>query len=434
MRICLVSREYPTEAYTGGIGVFTQKLARGLARLGQSVDVITETSRAAAAPFARVEDGVVVHWLARPRARPGSLARAWAVTRAIRALPQPPDIVQASEFRAEAVWYALRKDPATKLVTRLATPTYLVQRLGKHSASSSPPARTARTYVIDQLERLQARRSDAIVSNGAALADVVCKEWGISRQRVLTIRNGVDFAARFARVAAELPPRLQGKEYLLYFGRLEERKGVHVLAQALPPVLAAHPWLHVVFVGTDMPYRGEPMRRFVERCNLAFLDRLHFFPQLHHPQLFPLLDHALLAVLPSLWEAVGNAALEALDMGTPVVATSGCGFGELVDDGLSGVLVPPGDVAALQQALVSLLRDRTRLATMAGAARARAACFQQSEMARQYLELYHGLATGTAPSDVPASGHPTPALVSVASERAPLHAAASVPLERVAEP
>jgi glycosyltransferase involved in cell wall biosynthesis len=401
MNICLVSREYPTDDHTGGIGTYTEKTARALARLGQTVSVITEAQDE---PGTRVENGVSVVRLART-SRPRVITRAWAVARAIDRLPVAPDIVQACEYQAEGVWYALRPRRGTIFVTRFATPSFLVRELNSHAemrrAFQIGGMRTAHYH--DRLERLQTRRSDAIISISNALADVVSQRWHIPRRRLTTIMNGVDFAERYASQAADLPEELYGKEYLLYFGRLEERKGVHVLARALPAVLEKHPQLHVVFAGNDLhSYMGGSMQRFVEQCNEPYRDRLHFLPRLPQPQLYPLLTHALFAVLPSLWEALGNVSLEALDMGKPVVATLGSGFGEVIDDGVSGLLVPPGDVPALQQALLFLLADRNTLSRMSRAAKARADLFSLDRMALQLLHFYESLPAVT-------SGVPSPA-------------------------
>lgn len=394
MNICLVSREYPTDDHAGGIGTYTEKTARGLARLGPVVHVVTETVEA---PSTRVEDGVTVHRVARPAAgRLRTIAWARAVAQTVAGLPVAPDILQACEHRGEASWWAIRRPRKTRLVTRLATPSFLVQALNHDTREG---ALRTRLY-IDWLERFQTYRSDAVISLTDALADIVARRWRLRRERITTILNGVDFADRYAATAGPLPNELRGKTYLLYFGRLEERKGVHILAQALPSVLAAYPNLHVVFAGNNLLlYRGMPMESFVRACNAEHRDRLHFFPRLKQRDLYPLLDQALVAVLPSLWEALGNVSLEALDMGKPVVATLGCGFAEVVEDGVSGVLVPPADVGALRDALLALLSDPPRLAAMALAAKRRARELSLELMTKRLLAFYETVLGRSADED-----------------------------------
>jgi glycosyltransferase involved in cell wall biosynthesis len=391
MKICLISREYPSDFHAGGAGTYTEKTARALAALGQTVTVITEAS---GNPSIQVEDGVEVRRLAPARLigpvkvpYTRTFARARSVAREVQRLPDVPDIVQACEFGAEAFWYAGRKHPSTRLVTRLATPEFLVAEL-----SSGSGGRTIRTRYSNWMERTQTGQSDAIISPSAALADIVCRRWGIARDRVTIVRTGVDFAERYAGQAAELPAELKGHDYVLYFGRLEERKGVHILADALPEVLAAHPQLHFVFAGNNfLTYKGQPMQAYVERRNAKYLDRVHFLPRLPQRQLYPVIQSSLFVVLPSLWESLANATLEALDMGKPVVATLGGGFAEVLEDRRSGVLVPPGDAPALRDALLWLQADRGRLSQMSEQARARAECFRLPRVAARLLDFYEGL-------------------------------------------
>lgn len=400
MYICLVSREYPTEDHTGGIATYTEKTAQALARLGHQVTVITE-SRADAS--SGVVEGVTLIRLAAPQTHPRFATRARAVAQAIRQLKIAPDIVQVCEYRAEGFWYSFLPRQHTKLVTRLATPTSLVERLNRHEQGTR-----ARTRVLDQFERLQTRRSDGILSPTDALADLVCQQWHIPRHRVTTIRTGVDFARRYSSSATPLPTELRGKAYMLYFGRLEERKGIHILAQALPRVLAAYPHVHAVFAGNVQSYQGQSLQAYIEQYNEEYRDRLHFFPRLAQPQLYPLLKHALFAVLPSLWENLANTCLEALDMGKPVVATLGCGFGEVIEEGRSGMLVPPGNARALEEALMSMLVNDGRLIQMSTEAIMRASAFSQDVVIQDLLRFYetlHGMAI-TCPERTPLP-HPT---------------------------
>ncbi len=393
MNICLISREYPSEDHAGGVGTYTEKTARALARLGQTVSVITE---AGGPPSVEVEDGVSVHRLPPVRLF-GNLpysrtfARTRAVAQYVKKLHPFPDIVQACEHGSEAFWYSLDRHPGTKLVTRLATPTVMTTELNPHSGSWR-----IRTHYHDWMEREQTRRSDAIISPSDALADAVCRRWGLPRDRVTTIRTGVDFAERYASSGTEAPPELHGREYLIYFGRLEERKGVHILAQALPKVFAANPQLGAVFAGNNfLTYNGEAMQAFIERCNAENLHRIYFFPRLPQHRLYPLVAHSLFAVLPSLWESLSNAALESLDLGKPVVATRGGGFAEVIEDGRSGLLVPGGSVDALTEAIMSLLADRDRLTRMSQAAKARAESFRLSTVSAQLLGFYESLRDGS---------------------------------------
>jgi glycosyltransferase involved in cell wall biosynthesis len=106
-----------------------------------------------------------------------------------------------------------------------------------------------------------------------------------------------------------------------------------------------------------------------------------------------LLAAADVCVLPSTAEAFGLALVEALYVGTPVVATRVGGIPEIVEDGVDGILVPPADSGALAGTLGTLLQDQARLERLRGAGRERVRTrFGVERMVRQYEELYQELA------------------------------------------
>jgi glycosyltransferase involved in cell wall biosynthesis len=133
--------------------------------------------------------------------------------------------------------------------------------------------------------------------------------------------------------------------------QLIERKGHRVLLQALPALLADEPRLQLLLFGQG-PLAADLQRRIAaaglsERVHLTgFRDDL--------PELMPCLT---LLVHPALMEGLGIALLQAAAAGVPVVASRVGGIPEAVADGASGVLVPPGDAAALTQAIRRLLAN-----------------------------------------------------------------------------
>jgi glycosyltransferase involved in cell wall biosynthesis len=127
--------------------------------------------------------------------------------------------------------------------------------------------------------------------------------------------------------------------------------------------------------------------------------------------------HADLFVLPCVIASDGsrditpNALIEAMAMGLPVVSTAIGGVPEIVEDGVSGLIVPPGDAAALAGALEALIRDPERSAALGAAARRRVETkFDSATNARCYVELFAG-AIG-APREMPAA---IPAMLARAS-------------------
>ena len=138
--------------------------------------------------------------------------------------------------------------------------------------------------------------------------------------------------------------------HALYVGRLSEEKGVRELAEAAGG-------LPLVVVG-DGPLRS------------LFPDAVGFVPP---HALGPWYERAAVVVVPSRREGYGMVAREAMAHGRPVVATAVGGLVDAVEDGVTGVLVPPRDAAALRQALADLLADDARRTALGRAAHTRAA-------------------------------------------------------------
>ena len=380
MRIALVSREFPPGSRSGGIGTYTEKTARALSRLGQEVHVFTEGDAGAQSSM---ESPVRLHFLPEVKARPDEhrvMRRSLAVARALWAAG-PFDVVQACEWDAEAVAYALR--PKSVLVTRLATPAYVVNRLNGMSMRAR-----LRTAVVGRFERLQARLSNQVISPSRALADLVGRDWRLDPARVKVIPTGIEIPI----AAPADPPRgMAGKRYVLYFGRLERRKGVKTWIDALPAVLDRDQDLTAVFAGQDLGLAGVPVQDYARKTLAAYIDRVVFLPRLPHSELFPLVAAATLVVMPSTWESVANACLEAMALGRPVIATHGSGFAEIMRDGVSGFLVEPEDHRQLARVAIHALADPVRLAEIGRAAHARARDFDLDKMASRLLDLYEDL-------------------------------------------
>jgi len=107
------------------------------------------------------------------------------------------------------------------------------------------------------------------------------------------------------------------------------------------------------------------------------------------PEIIQLLTHALVFVCPSVYEPLGIVNLEAMACGTAVVGSRVGGIPEVVDAGVTGLLVPPDDPASLADALNALIHDPVRAAAMGLAGRERAVTeFSWTTVAAQTVTLY----------------------------------------------
>jgi glycosyltransferase involved in cell wall biosynthesis len=240
------------------------------------------------------------------------------------------------------------------------------------------------------LDRLCTRLSHRVIAVSQHTADHLVQIEGVPPEKVAVVLNGIDFDR--IRVSPSGPDRVRrelglgGRRVILMAARLHPEKGYDHLIRAVPAMAARVPALSVLVAGT-----GPLEERYrTLAAGLGCSDSIRFlgFRQ-DLPDLMAACD---VLVLPSRAEAFGLVAAEALYLGVPVVASRVGGIPEIVDDGLDGLLVPPGDEGELASALVRVLTDPTLHRRLAGAGRAKiAARFSFENMVRQYESIYDGL-------------------------------------------
>lgn len=380
MNICFFSREYPPETHVGGIGTYTYNMATALMRLGHMVHVIASTKNS---EQTLQDNGVWVHRLKNRKIMSKELwylYYSYLVAKKVTQINCQFDIVQSSEFASEAFWFALKKK--LPLITRLATPLYLSDKIDNMAFFRQRP-------LLYLMEKKQTLRSDGIFTSTRALAKAVTEKWEIEPSRVEIIPNSVDIS-RIIQLGKNMsaPDILKNNDFILYFGRLEERKGVRVLAQALLAVFEQFLGLRMVFVGSDFGHRGSSMRQYIRKKSGKYQKQIIFFDNMPHENLFPIVNLAKLVILPSLWEAFGFVCVEAMALGRPVVATSGSGFEEIIEDNVSGYLVKPCDSEVLSEKIISSLKDEESLCRISEGARKRAYDFEVSKVAVKLLAYY----------------------------------------------
>jgi glycosyltransferase involved in cell wall biosynthesis len=212
---------------------------------------------------------------------------------------------------------------------------------------SHPRKRRAYHHAIEGVDRLIA------VSEGLRRT---YERIGVPPDRIVTVPNGVAPLAR--RTGREEARRALGlspdQPVVLTVGRLTRMKGQWHLIDAVPDLAARFPGLAVVLLG-DGPLRG----LLTGRAAALGVAGNVCLPG-HRPDARRLMAAADVFVLPSRHEGMPLVALEAMEAGLPVVATRVIGSEEVVEDGVTGALVRPGDPAALGAAVARLLADPGR--------------------------------------------------------------------------
>ena len=353
MRVVVVSGIWPPDV--GGPASHAPALARHLTRGGHHVRVVTTADRAPA------PEAYPVTWVS--RSVPAGVRHGLVAAR-VAAAARGADVVYATSMvrRAVAGAATARRPVVVKVVADEAYER--ARRSGRFEGTLEdfrdwPGDR--RTQALRATRTALVRRADHVIVPSAYLgAHVVA--WGVPAERVSVIPNP-------APPLAPLPPREElrgalgvapGEVVLAFAGRLTTQKALPGLLEAL-----------AVTPGPTLLLLGEgPERDHLERraAALELGPRVRFLGGGSRDDVLRLFAAADVAVLPSAWENFPHTVVEALAVGTPVLATAVGGVPEVVVDGRNGLLVTPGSAAALAEALGRLAGDADLRARLAEAA------------------------------------------------------------------
>jgi len=370
MRLLFINSEFPPIG--GGAGSASAFLSAALVNQGQ--EVIMLTSRFANLPHRENQQGVDViriPALRRRADRSGALEQIIFVGSSVlhaRGL--------AHRWRPDAViaFFGVPSGPAAWLLDRLYGIPYIVSLRGGDVPGFRPYDFGTYHRLIGPFLKIIWRGAVAVVANSQGLLRLA-KEF-MPAQDVQVIPNGVDASVFPCLQRNWDPPKL------LFTGRLVYQKGLDTLLEALGG-LKELPW-QLTLVG-DGP-QHVPLEQQARELGLE--ERIIFAGWQPRQVLPKLYQEANLFVLPSRHEGMPNALLEAMSSGLPAIASCIAGNEELVQDGQTGLLFPPGDVASLRDALRILLTDTSRRTSMGRAARLRVEKdFSWDRVADAYLGL-----------------------------------------------
>jgi glycosyltransferase involved in cell wall biosynthesis len=215
------------------------------------------------------------------------------------------------------------------------------------------------------------------------------------RNRIRVIHNaGVDETVLIGAQEPLIGAGFLRDEYsIVACGRLTEEKGFDYLIHAFADVRRSTP-AHLWIVG-DGPLR-QKLEKEIQKLGIG--DYVHLLGFQKNP--FKFMASADVFVLSSLWEGFGNVIVEAMACGVPVIATN-CpyGPGEIIDDGINGLLVPPADASALADCIIRVLRDRELRRKLSVMGRLRAGDFEANKITSEYEKLFFGTLDGFKPED-----------------------------------
>lgn len=392
MRVDLLTREYPPEVY-GGAGVHVGELVTALRR---ELDVVV---RCFGAP--RSEPDVY------PYLVPPELVGANPAIAALAVDLRMAQDVAGADLVHSHTWY-------TNAAGRLAQLLHGIPHvMTAHSLEPLRPWKEEQLgggyRVSSAIEETGMRTADAVIAVSHGMRnDILTSYSGLDESKVHVVHNGIDLERWYARPDPEHASSLgidPERPAVVFVGRITRQKGLSYLLRAAKE-LPAEVQLVLCAGAPDTPEMLAEVLTLVtelreERSGVVWLDRL-----LSHEEMLTVLSAATVFACPSVYEPLGIVNLEAMACGLPVVGSATGGIPEVVDDGVTGRLVPlsPLDrhtgapkkpqafIAELAAALNDVVSDPARAKQMGEAGRVRAQKdFGWDRIALQTAEIYRSL-------------------------------------------
>ncbi len=214
---------------------------------------------------------------------------------------------------------------------------------------------------VQYLAMRRLEKAPVVVCVSQAQSHAVQRIWGIPDAKIQVIYNGID-TATFRPLA-----QLEGRERrLLFVGGSNPRKGIDVLLDAFALVSKFYPDVLLDLVG------GWNWNVQIERAKRSGISsKVRFHPYIVHEEMPTYYAQSYAFIAPTRAESFGRTVAEAMACGVPVISTQASSIPEIVDEGVSGLLVPWGDTNALADAILELLNDPQKASEIGRAGRKR---------------------------------------------------------------
>lgn len=379
--------EYPPETGWGGIGTYTYNLAHGLTKLGHEVYVIS-SSLSDSREY--MDENVHVYRIKTFKTGIlGAIYYSLNVLKKIMELIKGHNInvIEASALFGESLGFSFTK--IKPLVTSLHTPSFIYNQLMNQTG--------LKAWRWQQLEKFSLMRADRIISSTKVNAELICKYYKMDRSKIRVVPHGIN-PKKYHRVKSNLREKsnLVDNKIVLFVGRLERRKGVHILVDSIPQVVKRIPNAYFIFVGRDTKTApsGRSFKEYIyeKTRENGCLDHIRMVGHVSERELVEHYSLCDVFVAPSLYESFGLVYLEAMACSKPVIGTSVGGIPEVIANKKTGILVPPGDNKALGEAIINLLADDPKREQMGlNARREVEKSFTDVSMAEKTLEVFREL-------------------------------------------
>ncbi|PSN14666.1 glycosyltransferase family 1 protein [filamentous cyanobacterium CCT1] len=353
MKIALISFEYPPDTAYGGIATYAQQAATMLVQRGHQVEVFagsrsrTSTDIEASVTIHRIQVKQKIDFIR--AVVPMFLER----HRTVRF-----DVMEGPEYGADAAAIA-QAVPTLPLVVKLHTPRELIAVYeGRPNVLGQVRTRLGALkrgiHPLRDLERIHTLEADEVAAPSWALGKDLMQRWGLDPEKVH------QFPLPFTPNPSllEIPVKTSTKR-ITFIGRLDIKKGVTDLAEAIPAVLAQVPGARFRFIGRNglSPSPSQDMQQFLTHRLAPYIEAVEFTGQVPAANIPNYLADTDICIFPSRWESFGLVCLEAMAAGRGVIGSRAGGMAEIITSGEVGRLVPPERPDTIAAAILELLHN-----------------------------------------------------------------------------
>ena len=414
LHVCLVTPAYPPTI--DGFSTYIRDLAVSLVKLGQKVTVICadSTHGPLLSDQEIIDSGIRVIWLCQQfnifhkalRFATGLSQSAWSL-RIYNALVKyhyqiPFDLIEFTNWGAQGLIHSLHK--IVPQVVRVTTGIKQVLSFG-YTDSIGPRnilSKTLEGLVVRRLhflEKLSVRRSDFLILPSKGHWNAIENIYGLTSvdKAKATI---IPFGTNTYKVKTSSKKLDDWPCQILFVGRLSYRKGFDVFMKSLPMVFAAAKGkVKVTILGQDTLYDPNGTSfwdKFSSELNNELRSNIEYRGPVNDDVRDEAYSQCAIFVAPSRYESFGLMYIEAMCYGVPVIGCNNGGAPEVIKNNVTGVIVEPGNMIALAEALLILINNPPLRHRMGQAGRKSAInFFSRERMAEKTLELYHDITSRT---------------------------------------
>ncbi len=376
MKIAYISYEHPLGISGGGIGTYIGQIAQVMASRGNAIEVFAGVL---SGNYRRVEiDNYVLHLI--PAVNANVFRQKVLPIFSERNAFASFDIIESTEFGADGL--EIRKAfPDIPLTVKLHTPAFLISELNDLKNAWYHRAR----FVFGGMIRRQlvtpywhynqykdpefelVNSADSVSSPSTQLASIVAKRWSLERD--ITV---LPYPFQASDALKNIPVVSPGEKVnILFVGKLEKRKGVLDMMDAIPLILRENNKVSFKFVGKShsSPNSKLGMEDYIKRKLNRYLQHLEFSGPVSYSKIPAILSSANICIFPSLWENFPNVCLEAMSAGRVVIGTNNGGMADMIKSGINGYLVKPNSPASIAKTVLEIINSTSRFHSVGVAAR-----------------------------------------------------------------